>query len=205
MTVACVLRSGGVYTPEWVTKLQQTVASHVAGHSFVCLTDMGVPGTACIRLRHLWPGWWAKLALFEPGLFPGPVLYMDLDTLPVGDLTELASYAGPLALLSDFNLPGLAQSGVMAWTEGELTERLWHAWIKDPAGHMQRYRGDGQWLHAHAGPVDRLQALYPGQIVSFKRHARDAPPEGARLVCAHGRPKFNEPAAGWAYEAWRAA
>lgn len=204
-TIACVLRSGGAYTPEWVWALKRGLARHAPPHTFVCLTDTPAAlGPWAVPLRHPWPGWWAKLALFEPGLFTGPVLYLDLDTLVVGDLADLCSYAGPLALLSDFYRPACAQSGVMAWTPGDVTAATWEAWFRSPKAHMRRYRGDGEWLHAYTDRPDRIQDLFPGQVVSYKVHASGGPPTGARLVCGHGRPKWNEPRAGWAHRHWTA-
>jgi len=116
ITYACVLRSGGIYTPEWVRKLSRAVGFHASRpHRFVCLSDVDVPCER-IELSSDLPGWYAKLELFRPGLFDGPVVYLDLDTLVIGDLTPLEAIAdGPLAMLSDFYQPRMAASGVN-WT-----------------------------------------------------------------------------------------
>jgi hypothetical protein len=210
VTVACVLKTGGDFDARWVHALRRGVNRWLKGYRFVCLTDDPQVGLWGLPLRQPWPKWWAKLNLFAPGTFTGPVLAMDLDTLPVGDLRDLASYRGPLAMLNDFfdasprhrrRSEPRAQSGVLAFVPGAETERLWREWTADPAGHMARYRGDGEWLHEHATP-DRLQTLYPGQIASLKVDAQDGPPPGCRLVCGHGRPRFTSPAAGWAHELW---
>ena len=47
-------------------------------------------GVTARTLSALYPGWWAKINLFAPGMFDGPVLYFDLDTMPVGTLDGLA-------------------------------------------------------------------------------------------------------------------
>ena len=202
LTVACVLRSGGDFDSRWVVVLQRGVAEHLPlPHRFVCLTDMDVPGIECVPLERGWPGWWSKLELFRGDYAEGPALYMDIDTLPTGDLSEIASYGGEFAMLSDFYRPDVAQSGVMALSPGKHIERLWDAFTTDPAGHMKRFRGDGEWLHLNARP-DRLQCLYPGQIVSTKVGAANGVPEGARLCCAHGKPRFTERRAGWTHELW---
>lgn len=202
-----MLRSGGIYTPEWVYALKRGIGRHLSGAQFRCLTDApGIsPPTWRVPLEHHWRGWWSKMELFRPRLFPGPVLYVDLDTLPVGDLTPLTTYRGPLAMLSDFYRPEKAQSGVMAFTPGAVTEAIWEAWIKDPEGHMRRYRGDGEWLHAltEGTGVDRIQDVAQG-VYSLKVHAREGPPEDAVLVCGHGNPRLSSPAAGWAHGQWRA-
>lgn len=86
LTIACVLRSGGVYDAEWVAKLQRGVARHMTlPHRFVCLSDVDVP---CERIPLVtdWPGWWSKIELFRKGLFDGPVLYTDLDSVITGPL-----------------------------------------------------------------------------------------------------------------------
>lgn len=212
LTVACVLtskrapRCRGQYDAVSVQALRAGVRRYLlTRHRFVCLSDEDVPGVETIPLEHGWPGWWSKLELFRPGLFgPGErVLYLDLDTLPVGNLYQIASYTGAFAMLSDFSHLDRAQSGVMAWTPGEIGDDLWRAWTVNPAGAMGRFRGDGEWIRDHVPPdIDRLQDLYPRQIVSLKYHASKGPPPRARLVCAHGNPKFDNPKAGWAHRVW---
>jgi hypothetical protein len=214
ITVACVLRTGGVYTREWVHALKRGLNRHLAGFEFVCLTD-DASVEPCWRLpmRYPFPRWWAKMGLFQPGLFSGPVLYIDLDSLVIGYLAELASYRGQFAMISDFYRPHLAQSGVMAFTPGDYTAGIWELWMRDPASWAKQYRGDGEFLNAHTHQ-DRLQDLYPGQIRSFKTDHGEhgpapacdaAPPAGARLLCFHGRPKVTDlPTTHWARKAWEA-
>lgn len=200
MTVACVLRSGGDYGPEHVWALKRAVAKHLREpHEFCILTDGDFAGMWGRRLLMEWPGWWSKIELFRPGLFTGPVLYFDLDTVVVGDLSEIAAYRGPLAMLSDFYKPLLGQSGVMAWTPGPHTAFLWERFLDAPVHHMRLYPGDGQFLYAYATDQDwvvgrnpdRLQALFPGQLVSYKLAVRPTGkvPAGARVVCFHGHPR----------------
>jgi len=205
MTIACVLKSGGDFDRRWAEALRAGMDEYAPRHTFACLTD--TPSKEYdIPLTHGWPKWWAKLELFRPGLFSGKVFYCDLDTLPVGDLGQIASYDGPLAMLNDFYRPARAQSGVMIFTPSRADD-IWNAWMQSPADNMRRYRGDGEWLHAHTEP-DRLQDLFPGQIVSLKAHcnprkANSKPPKDARLLCGHGRPRFSDPRARWAHEMWR--
>ena len=58
-------------------------------------------------------GWWNKLYLFKPGVLEGRVLYIDLDTVIVGDLDPLAQYDGRFAILRDLFRPQHYGSGVM--------------------------------------------------------------------------------------------
>lgn len=190
-TLACVLRSGGEYRPEHVYALRDGALRHYPDARFVCLSDTDVPGVERIALRHHWPGWFSKLEILRPEVFAGPVLYLDLDSVIVGDLSEIAGYRGAFAMISDFYRPGCAQSGVLAFQAGPGTEaaRLWSLFRPNASQWMRRYRGDGEWLHAHANAPDRLQDLYPGQVVSYKRHCREGAPVGARIVCGHGHPR----------------
>lgn len=213
--VFCVLRSGGHYSRDWVDRLKQGVEEHLPGAGFFCLTDSiqiqreewGWP------LRYDWPGWWSKLELFRPDLVEtGPVLYLDLDTLVTGDLSEIASFDGEFAGLRSFFGPKAFQSAVMAFRPGEITRRIWDVWLNGgPVRWQERYKGDGEWLNTFFDQegihVPFLQDLFPGQIFSYKKHCwiinKDFKPEGARLVCGHGVPKFSSPDAGWAHEAWK--
>lgn len=209
-TVACVLRSGGDFSATWVERLRAGVSRHLSlPHRFVCLTDVPdhrIPGVVRIPHRNDWPKWWPKVSLFRAGLFAGPVLYLDLDTLPVGSLDALAGYSGPLAMLSDFYQPHMAASGVMAWTPSRETEAIHEAFMADPAGVMRRHRARMDlWFRTVCPKPVRLQDEFPGQIVSLKAHARKWAPEGASIVCGHGHPRFSSPDAGWAHDVWKAA
>lgn len=91
INVVCVLRSGGKvgYNAEWVKKLKSAVERNLKiAHEFVCLSDCDVPCKR-IPLTDNGSGFWAKLELFRPNLFQGPVLYIDLDTVICGDITEI--------------------------------------------------------------------------------------------------------------------
>lgn len=216
VTVACVLRSGGDFDMTWVRKLWTGVLRFLPRSRFSLLTDdanaaltftVNTPRPEAVDLNLLlydWPGWWSKLELFRPGLFePGErVLYLDLDTLPVGDLADLAAYSGAFGMMTGF-YRDILQSGVMAWTPGPATDRLWAGFTYNPERAIRSERGDGEWIGPRVPEADRLMDLYPGQIVSLKVHAKEGPPDGARLVLGHGQPRFSDPAAGWAHMEWK--
>jgi hypothetical protein len=153
-----------------------------------------------VPLLHDWPGWWSKVEVFR---LPGLVLYLDLDTLPVGDLSRFGGYRGRLAVLSGFYRPEIVASGVMLFEGGPHTAAIYDAFRADPERIMREHRPRSDYWYAkvmHA--PDRLQTLYPGALVSYKRHARRGIPDGASLVCGHGRPRFDDPATGWAHALW---
>ncbi len=59
MTVACVLRSGGIYTQAWVWTLKRGLARWLPGEwQLLVLTDTPEPfGPWGVQLEHDWPGW----------------------------------------------------------------------------------------------------------------------------------------------------
>lgn len=198
-TVVCVLKSGGHYTPEWAWKLKAGVEQYLPGADFRCLTDMeGVPGA--VPLLKDRPGWWSLPEWYRP-LFEGRVIALGLDTLIVGDLSELAAYDGPLAGIDDLYRPRHLASGVMTW-RGDEAAHLWEA-FDEQAGHvMAHFRRHDLWLRTVAPDAERLQDHVSG-IYSYKAHCRGGLPEDAVIVCGHGRPRFDDPGAGWAHEWWR--
>lgn len=191
--VACVLRSGGYYTPEWVERLQEGVANNMSrDYVFVCLSDIEVP---CQRfpLLHNWPGWWSKLELFH---LTAPVLYLDLDCVVTGPLDDLVS-SGPLTMCDDFLRPGWHNSSVMSWA-GDY-RYIYGAMRSDPekiqrdyARRKDRRIGDQAFIEDQCSPI-----TFPtGKVVSYRVSAKNGPPQGASVVAFHGQPK-QDTAGGW--------
>lgn len=188
--IVTVLRSGGEYRAEHVERLRQQAETHAPDAEFICLRDDGVGGWP---LQHDWPGWWAKLCLFS---LPGPVLYMDLDTSIVGDLTPLLRMAAKhdFIALRDFYRPQNMGSGLMAW-RGDMRHVL-TAFQADAEDVMRTHNRPEKW--GDQGFIDPLTAdvrehwqdLLPGAVVSWKAHCRNGGiPASARVVCFHGRPR----------------
>jgi hypothetical protein len=194
-TVVCVLRSGGAYGPEYVERLAAGVRRY-SGWPFVALSDQALE-CRTIPLEHAWPGWWSKIELFRPGLFEGPVLYLDLDTVITGSLAPLMARRHRFTMLADFFKPQFPASGVMAWC-GDWS-RIYQTFAAAPEAHMARCRtrqcwGDGGFIARQLRePPELWQALAPGLIVSRKVQATRNADE--RVVCFHGRPRPAE--VGW--------
>lgn len=135
-------------------------------------------------------GWWNKLQLFRPGAFPAGerVVYLDLDTVVVGDLGPLLDYRGPFAALRDFYRKWGLGSGVMAWEAGTCDD-IWTEW--DRLGRPELRGGDQSWIEYMRPDAVRLQNEVPG-IVSYKVHCLNGVPKHSRLVCFHGSPRPHE-------------
>lgn len=204
----CCIRAGAAFAPAYVDILFDSVRRNLADGfeaRFVCFTDQLdelAAGVSSLPLPVDLPGWWSKLALFRPGLFPAGdrVLFFDLDTLITGRLDEIAAYDGPFAILRDFYRPEGLQSAVMAWRAGdcaEIWDDYWQACCPtDDSG------GDQVWIErARLNTAVRLQDAFPGTFVSYK--LINGPPDKASVVCFHGRPRPHEVLTGWVPEVWK--
>lgn len=192
ITIACVLRSGGPYDRRYVQFLRDGVKEHLSEpHRFVCLTDVeGVWGIEREPLIHDWPGWWSKIELFRPGLFGGPVLYLDLDNIIVGDLSGLAAARG-FCMVRDARHAWIGASPVMAWEPGESTEEIYTSFARTPEGVMDSHIGDQSWISGSHVWRD-LNEICPGQLVYRWWDCLQGIPEAASVVMYHGSPKPHE-------------
>lgn len=188
--IVTVLRSGGEYTAAHVDRLRAQVMAYAPGCEFICLRDDGI---GPYRLISDWPGWWAKMEVFA---IPGPVIYMDLDTLIVDRLDLLIRFAETtdFIALQDFYHPSRLGSGLMAW-RGDMRHVL-DAFAADAenimATHNRRDKwGDQAFIETMtAGSSFYWQEVLPNSVVSWKAHCRDGGiPPGAKVVCFHGRPR----------------
>lgn len=213
ITIVCV-RAGTKYPPEYVSILFDMVSRCMPEgmpYRQVCLTDQPetFENVTNLALPDGVHGWWAKLALFKPGMFdPGErVLYFDLDTVLVGMLDDILGYDGPFASLCDVYRPNGLQSSVLMWRAGE-ADFIWTLWER--AGRPEVDGGDQAWIEqavkmTSAGDLqfDRFQDLYPGQFVSYKVDCLSGPPADARVVFFHGDIKPHEFVSGWVADFWK--
>lgn len=214
-TVACVLRSGGIYNAEWVRKLRDAVARNVTSpYRFVCLSDVDVP---CERLplTTKWPGWWSKLELFD-GRLTGPVFYLDLDSVVVGSLDRILSHPHTFTASHDF-YHGNFCSTAMAW-DGDYSY-IYKEFASNAAGYAKYYDGllakekrigDQAFIEdcLKRAKVDfdffqNVTGRY--SVASYKvDKCERALPDGAAVVAMHGRPKAHQLGhIKWVQENWR--
>jgi len=204
VTFVLVLRSGGEYTIEHVKHLARNILDHApaTGWSILLLSDAVIyvgssaSGGVYARSRSLtegWPGWWSKMEMFR---LPGPCVYLDLDTIVVGDLRWILDIARTheFTMLRDAYRgrtdPLARQSSVMTWS-GDMS-RL-HAGFSlcgvgtRPTGPLW---SDQNWIETAEAKITALQDLAPGKLVSFKVDCHQGPaPAGASIVYFHGRPR----------------
>ena len=206
ITVACVLRSGGEYGPQHVYGMRRMLNEHLPEHTFTCLSDVAALNGVQRPLRHDWPGWWAKMELCRPDI-TGPLLFLDLDMVVVGDLAPLVADTSRSIVLRDLyrgrRNRKAVQSCLMLLTEADRAA-VWAAWSKDREGWMRRKRSDQDVYEAVL--KDRAafwQDTHPGAVVGYKTdlaRGRKPVPEGARIVAFHGRPRPWNSGKAWAVE-----
>ena len=205
LTVACVLRRGGQYWgsregpffAKYARLLHEAVTGHLSmPHRFVCLSDVAVP-CARVSLRQFWPGAWAKIELFRPGLFDGPVLYLDLDTVVLGELDELARVALDGEFGAVRHREGGLDAAVMAWRVDCSFIHRRHAWLPEYFRYRHRATGPRGFIESElrrAGIGWRaIDTALPGAVIDYADlGAGGVVPPPARLCVFHGRPRPHE-------------
>ena len=159
-------------------------------------------------------GWWYKMQLFQPGLFSGRVLYMDLDLVITGRLDWMLQLSHRYFwTVRDFkhlwrpSWQGM-NSSVMLWD----TTRFAHVW-QDFCKHdlgmiVRRFAGDQDYLNSVIDKTDlrffddgiaqswRWQVLDGGMDMRSKSYRRPSAggilSPSTQMIIFHGRPKPHE-------------
>jgi hypothetical protein len=156
---------------------------------------------------------WRKLALFDPALgLTGPCLYFDLDVAITGDLRPLVvGWSGRPRFIRNWLGKKTVRRGnyerinssVMLFegSSGACVLERFHA---DQEAALTRYPTDQGFIHDCF--AEQAEFFKEGQCVSFKRHCLPKfplnlilparVPDGACVVCFHGKPDPHEAAAG---------
>lgn len=204
-SVICVLKSGQwhsgqrtvQYSPKTVQWLKHQVEQFAPPDTpFICLSNVKIDGVDTIPLQHDWPGWWSKMEMYRHDL--GPVLYMDLDTVLVGNIAPLLWYPHKFTALQSLTpYPGARlNSGLLAW-DGARPD-IYEPFAADPEKWIRKCVtgdcwGDQGFLQLHVKEWEAWQDLFPGQVGSYKNTwNKQKPPSTARVVCFHGAPKPHE-------------
>lgn len=118
MKIVCVYKTGGDFTDEYVEALHDSLLDYP--YEFVCLTDSQTirNDIKTIPLKFGFSGWWSKMELFcfEHDILDDDILYFDLDTVIVDDISDLLEWCEnqtEMVMLSDFYFPENVASGVM--------------------------------------------------------------------------------------------
>jgi hypothetical protein len=155
-----------------------------------------------------------KVSLFKPGLIPelqGPVLGFDLDVVITGSLDPLLEMApGHVLMRHDWTEARKGRPtghGSVFRYDPELHRFLYEDLAARPYEEVEAARGSEQRYTSHKAMENKVFAYIPNDwVVSFKYDCNPFPgnylhparlPEGARVVCFHGRPKMPEAIEGY--------
>tara|TARA_B110000503_G_scaffold57915_1_gene92699 strand:- start:281 stop:934 length:654 start_codon:yes stop_codon:yes gene_type:complete len=142
INVACVLRQGGKvgYDAAWVQKLKDAVSRNLTlPHKFICLSDCNVPCER-IPLDTGGDGFWAKMQLFKPGIFTGPVLYIDLDTVICQNIDEVILKVSNEEFVMWYESDKQVHSSAMMWWNGDHSY-LWNLYLSTSLSHWKNIYG----------------------------------------------------------------
>jgi len=206
--VVCVYW-GNKYPEGYVRHLMNMVERNLSvPHRFICLSDRPISGVDCIPVfAQKWQGWWQKVSLFMPGLFPSAarILYLDLDVVITGDMTTLVQQWTPLPLTMIYNFGpnrhhAAHNSSVMMWTSGDPRLNSIHDLFTEDV--MLKLHGDQCWIWR---VLRENIADWPMEFVkSYKYDCRTGPLDPrTRIVVFHGDPKPHQCKEDWVVKNWR--
>lgn len=218
--IACVMRSGGpTYNARYVNALYNGFMRN-SRHplELTVLTDSPVginPAVRVVPLEHDWVGWWSKIELFRPGIWQsGRVWYFDLDTIIIGDVTEMLtseSLGDNFYALNDPLYPGRLASGTLTWMANDpAATEIYTGFIDNDECIMSSCStcGDQCWIGIAMRERNYLQDVFPNKLKSFKRDCPDGRCVGeANVVYFHGQPRPHQvahaTATSWVRTYWR--
>ena len=214
--VILCMKWGDLYPAAYVNVLHQACRKQLKGSfRFVCFTPdqegfdseievLPIPDLG-FGPQHWASGAWPKLSVFLKDLYDleGRALFIDLDSLVVGDLTQFFEGSGFYAIGGGPNWrrgktpvdPPLL-TGVFAFDLGEYGY-ISEAFSKDPEGAFERCRLEQVFVEQH---MPEWSAWPSDWVISFKRHLRRPigvdrflaprrPDETAKIVAFHGDPR----------------
>ena len=230
-----VVKWGNLYGAEFVVNLYNNAKQYSSKpFNFYVFTDdtQDLPtnlGWHFINLPNwnmpLQKAWFYKIEIFNSQHnLQGRNLYIDLDTIIIGDLTPfwLALDDQHLAISRDFNRVYISDykkcnSSVMGWTNHNLAS-VYHTFVKDTAQYSSRYRGDQDFLEVHANPKKFFEDSW---AMSWKwecwRGGKKSPTDykltkdatvidpNTKILVFHGKPNPNECEDSKMIELWKGA
>jgi hypothetical protein len=199
LNVITVFKSGGEWREEYVYRMRDMLLNNLSEEfRFICLSDvpLEVETIDLLPISENVPGYWNKIQLFRPGLFNGPCLFIDLDTIikgPINKITDQLSGSDFLMVRSPFRA-GHHSSCFMYW-EGDHSY-LWDlyrskppsVWDKQYKQHMpfESY-GDQAFISDNVSSYGIIQDVteHAGSISRIKK--RESKDSDWLLICSGKR------------------
>lgn len=197
--IACVLKRSKIYTHVDVNRLFNMVSTHVSiPFKFVCFTDDTAdidPRVECCKLENDYPTWWSKIEMFNSkNYYDRNIFFFDLDTVILSNIDHIVSREYKFAGLRDFYHLNRFASGIMAWHQTG-RYKIYETFKLTSRKVMNACLGGDQEFISNClrNEYEFFQDLFPNEIVSYKVHCKkgnlETVPNGAKIVCFHGKPK----------------
>jgi hypothetical protein len=216
-----VVRTGTKYGPEYVERLIAGVRRNVQIEKIDLFTDQmqdNFEGARKIDVsKYGLPGWWAKMAMFDPELrSTGDALYLDLDTIVLDDLGPLKKIASSVdfSICSSFarqfgnaNWPCAYGSCVMTMRSG-WGAQIWKRFLERREKMMAAKHGDQKAIELIYPDATILQSILPPTFFLNYRELPqypDGPRPGSSLVIFGGKSKPANAMQPWVVDAWSRA
>lgn len=227
--VILTMKWGTLYSAEYVNVLYNAAKANMDGDfTFVCLTEdaQGIdPGVVTLPIPEIglpqsaWKaGAWPKLTVFSSDLngLKGRALFIDLDTVISGDLSEMFDFPGAFVCLDSrpwrYNSgPARTGTGIFAFDIGEISSVVDH-FVSKMDEMLSGYDNEQDFLHGEFATLGfgDIQYWPTDWLQSFKYHLRrplvvdrilhpKAPT--AKILCFHGLPRpidlIDPPSGNW--------
>jgi hypothetical protein len=209
---------GATYLRAMVRNCRQHLPASTRVVAMTDRPDLVPAGCEAVALEGDQPGWWAKLNAFRRDVACGLTMFLDLDNVIAGPLTELLALTpDPIIMLDDRGVPGLPNSSTMLYH----AERLRFVWDRFAAEPERWYRefdervwpicSDQAYItHVVRGAghtIPFFQDLLPPGYVVQSRYELEAgaPWQRAQLVFGCWTPKPHESRHDFYRLHWRAA
>lgn len=200
LTVALVLKTGGVYTSDYVNALANGLRKYsTIDFELACITDnaQGFNNKIdkVIPFKHDYPKWWGKIELFRPDLFSdNRVFFLDLDTIIIKNIDDILKLDVSFAGLRDFYHMDTLGSGLLAWKPSEEIHNIYKKFTIQSNSIINSYpQGDQRWINENVRNINYFQDIVPNKIVSFKKNCLKQSvisiPNNASIICFHGIPR----------------
>lgn len=208
---ALVLKSGGTYTVDYVSKLANSIERNsTIPIKIVCLSDIefSLPGIERVTLKHGYPGWWSKIELFRPDLKLERTVYFDLDTIILGNIDILLNLATKerLYVLRGFNqrplLPAYRHNFATGIMVGNFSAHpsVYRSFVANSSFYMGIERKD--WRQGDQGfiaPIvgmeePSIQSMLPENYIVGRKITKNGKriPNQARILAWSGEPRIDQ-------------
>lgn len=151
------------HTKEYVYRLKRSLEKNsTTAFNFFCLTNEQLPGINTIPIQTF--GNWGKIELCNPDISNEQMLYLDIDTVIIGNVDFLLNERSSF-MSRGFN--GQRRTQIMSLTKRQMNY-VWDFWNENKDSIIPNFKGEGA---LYDFVVDRdvrtIHEIHPGKIIDF--------------------------------------